>query len=209
MRIVAGLLMMLLVAAGCSNKDKVPSGIIPRVEMEKILWDMIQADQYSSLYLLKDSARIDVKTETLKLYQEVFRLHQVSRDEFRKSFQYYQEHPELTRSVFDSLLARGNRLRADSYSRPSLTPFRSPVTAPAIPPPGAPVPALSKPPAGVSKPITASRPPVSASKPPMTAPGLAPGSPVTMPKHPVIAPGNPVVLPKSPKADTAKGKQPK
>src|SRR5258708_1762778 len=133
MRIVAGLLAMLLVV-GCSDKDKVPSGIIPRDEMEKILWDMVQADQYSSMYLLKDSARINVKTETLKLYEEVFLLHQVSREEFRKSFRYYQEHPELTRNVFDSLLARGNRLRAESYSRPVLTPPKPVVTVPAAAP---------------------------------------------------------------------------
>src|SRR5882757_1147900 len=162
MRIVAGLLAMLLVA-GCSDKDKVPSGIIPREQMEKILWDMVQADQYSSLYLVKDSARINVKTETQKLYQEVFRLHQISREEFRKSFQYYQEHPDLTRSVFDSLLARGNRLRTESYSRPALTP-KPPVPAPVT----TPAPALSKlpvmPPKQVNmtnkRPVRTSRPPV-------------------------------------------------
>lgn len=132
MRIVAGLLAMLLVVS-CSDKDKVPSGIIPRDKMETVLWDMIQADQYSALYLLKDSARINVKTETQKLYEEVFRLHQISREDFRKSFQYYQEHPDLTRSVFDSLLARGNRQRTESYSRPVLNP-KPPPPPPSLPP---------------------------------------------------------------------------
>ena len=193
MRVVAGLLAILLVV-GCSDKDKVPSGIIPRDEMEKILWDMVEADQYSSLYLWKDSARINVKTETQKLYQEVFQLHQISREEFRKSFQYYQEHPDLTRTVFDSLLARGNRLRAESYSRPAITTSRPAMTTPAAPPPST-APAITKPnlnapkfPVGTHKPAGVARPLVK------QLPGGTPNDrPVNNGKM----------------ADTAKGKQPK
>lgn len=156
MRIIAGLLAVLLVT-GCSDKDKVPSGIIPREKMEKILWDMVEADQYAAVYLVKDSMRVNVKMETLKLYQEIFQLNQVSRDEFRKSFAYYQEHPELTRNVFDSIIARGNRLRTESYSRPS-PPAAKPATAvpamPLAPGPGrimpSAAPGASKPPLGTS-----------------------------------------------------------
>jgi hypothetical protein len=149
--------------------------------MEKILWDMIQADQYSALYLLKDSARINVKTETQKLYQEVFRLHDISREGFRKSFQYYQTHPDLTRSVFDSLLARGNRERTESYSRPALNP-----KAPPPPPPSAP-PTL---------------------KPGMRGAPLIPGA-TTPAKSPLTKGKNPAVTHKLTGADTTRGKQPK
>jgi len=117
MRIVAGLLCILLVT-GCSEKDKIPSGVIEKEEMEKILWDMMLADQYAANYIVKDSAKVNVKMETLKLYEEVFRLHKVSRDEFRKSFQFYQGRPDITRTMFDSLLARGNRARMENYTRP-------------------------------------------------------------------------------------------
>src|SRR5450631_4928315 len=56
MRIAAVLLFLFCLASGCSDKDGIPSGIIPREEMGKILWDMVEADQYSSIYLAKDSA---------------------------------------------------------------------------------------------------------------------------------------------------------
>ena len=132
MRIAAGLLCIFLLYAGCSEKDKIPSGVIGREEMEKILWDMMLADQYAANYIIKDSAKVNVKMETLKLYEEVFRLHKVSRDEFRKSFQFYQERPDITRVIFDSLLARGNRARMENYTRPpQATP---PVVPPAKPP---------------------------------------------------------------------------
>jgi hypothetical protein len=137
---IAGLLaMVLLTATGCVDKKHVPSGILAGEKMESLLWDMVQADQYSALYLAKDSAHIDLKTENLKLYDEVFRLHNVSREEFRKSYQYYLDHPEVAQTLFDSLLARGNRLRSEAYSHP-IAP--RPLSKPAVPPPATPPAAL-------------------------------------------------------------------
>jgi hypothetical protein len=81
-------LFVILFMIGCSGKDKIPSGIIPREEMGEILGDMIQADQYASIYLAKDSNKINEKMETLKLYQTIFQLHNVSREEFSKSYQF-------------------------------------------------------------------------------------------------------------------------
>lgn len=132
MRIVACLIIIVLMV-GCSGKDKIPSGIIPRDKMEKILWDMMEADQYASIYLVKDSsARANEKIESLKLYQTVFQMNKVSRDEFRESYQFYLGRPDLTRSIFDSLLSRGNRLRMESYRMPQPVASVAPVT-PTIP----------------------------------------------------------------------------
>ena len=68
-------------------------------------------------------------------------LHQVSRDEFRKSYQYYMGRADLAQVLFDSLLAKGNRLRTESYGRP----YRPVTTAPGQATPSPAVPA--KPPA--------------------------------------------------------------
>lgn len=130
MRIIAGLICIVLIV-GCSEKDNIPSGILDKEEMGSILWDMMQADQYASSYLIKDSAKVNIKMETLKLYEEVFRLHKVSREEFRKSFQFYQDHPDITRVLFDSLIARGNRMRSESYSHPSAPTPTVPAVKPA------------------------------------------------------------------------------
>ncbi|MDP4150694.1 MAG: DUF4296 domain-containing protein [Bacteroidota bacterium] len=111
----AACLLVLSFLLGCSNKDKVPSGIIPRDRMSGILWDMVQADQYTDTYLVKDSAHINVKTATMQLYLKVFQLHKISLEEFRKSMRYYLDHPDMTRSLFDSVINRGNRQRAESF----------------------------------------------------------------------------------------------
>jgi hypothetical protein len=139
-RIIIGLLVVvLLVGSGCSDKDSVPAGILPHEKMEAVMWDVVQAEQYSSNYLAKDSAHIDLKLENLRLYDEVFRLHQVSRDEFRKSYKYYLSRADLAQVLFDSLLAKGNRLRSESYSRPSRPMTTNPAQAPPPSAKGSPV----------------------------------------------------------------------
>ena len=117
----------LWLAAGCGAKNRIPSGVLPREKMEGVLWDMIQADQYSS-YLNKDSTHIDLKLERMRLYEQVFLLHGVSREQFRKSYDYYTAHPDLTQALFDSLQSKGSRLRSEAYSRTAATPV---IVAPA------------------------------------------------------------------------------
>jgi hypothetical protein len=119
------LLLCCVAGAGCSDKNSVPGGILSQDKMEKVMWDMAQADQYAALYLVKDSAHIDRKAETLRLYAEVFRLHQVTPEEFRKSYRYYLSRPELNQLLFDSVIARGVRARTEMYDRPS--PYHAPV----------------------------------------------------------------------------------
>jgi hypothetical protein len=107
-----GFLIALFFLAGFAEKNKIPSGIIPRDKMQKILWDMIQADQYADLYLAKDTAGSNAKLETLKLYQQVFELNQVSHEDFEKSFKFYIARPDLSRSLIDSISLQANKDRA-------------------------------------------------------------------------------------------------
>lgn len=100
----------------CSGKDKT-QGVIPKEKMEKILWDIIQADQFSAQYLKKDSTKLNVKEETMKLYDEVFAVNHITREQFKTSYSFYMEHPDITRSMFDSLSARANLLRNEIYKR--------------------------------------------------------------------------------------------
>ncbi|HEY4335192.1 MAG TPA: DUF4296 domain-containing protein [Puia sp.] len=152
---LAWMIIVLVVAGiGCSDKNSVPSGILAREDMQRVLWDMIQADQYSA-YLAKDSARVSLKLENMRLYDQVFQLHHISREKFTKSYKYYMTNPELTQTLMDSLLAMGNRIRTENYNRPMTRPVSTPPlkTVPALPAPGQKTPAQLTPaqskPAGV------------------------------------------------------------
>lgn len=143
-RIAGHLAIVCLIFAACGDKNSVPSGVLPREKMEKVIWDMVMADQYAS-YLAKDSAHLDIKAERLRLYEQVFRLHDISRDKFRKSYAYYMDHPELNQVLFDSLTDLGGRLRSEAYRHPWVKPFVAPPPASPAVMPGTTHPAVSLP----------------------------------------------------------------
>jgi len=144
---VAGLLAIFcLLLAACGDKTSVPYGILSIDKMTPITWDMVEADQYAAI-LIKDSAHVDPKMERLRLYEQVFRSHGVSREKFEKSFNYYREHPEINQILYDSLNTQGNRYRNEAYAHPSARPVVTPPTpAPGAPTPGAPLPGRAVPP---------------------------------------------------------------
>ncbi len=111
MRILFVLLTVLLLA--CTNST-VPSDIIPAQKMENILWQLMQSDEYVNIQVAKDSLKKS-NTEKMKIYQQVFDLNGTSMSEFKKSYQYYMAHPDITKIMFDSIAAKATRQRADLY----------------------------------------------------------------------------------------------
>lgn len=109
------LMMFSLCVFSCGNRDKVPANVLTKEKMEKILWDMIQADRFSAQFILKDSMTKNVHQETLKQYEKVFQVHNTSKDQFVKSYKYYLTRPDLIKIMVDSLAAKANRQRPDVY----------------------------------------------------------------------------------------------
>lgn len=136
---IAGLLAICcLLLPACSDKTSVPFGILSVNQMTPIVWDMVEADQYAAT-LVKDSAHIDLKMERLRLYEQVFRSHDVSREKFEKSYNYYKEHPEINQILYDSLTVQGTRYRTEAYAHPSARPVVMPgAPVPGTPPAGTP-----------------------------------------------------------------------
>ncbi|OQP62125.1 hypothetical protein A3860_29695 [Niastella vici] len=97
----------------CTDKDKIPKGVLPKDKMEKVLWDMIQAERFRETFI-RDSSK-NLKAETFKLYAQVFDIHKVSKDEFIKSYKFYMSRPDIARDMFDSLATRANRRREELY----------------------------------------------------------------------------------------------
>ncbi len=97
----------------CTDKDKIPAGVLPKDKMQKVLWDVIQAERFRETFI-KDSSK-DLKAETFKLYAQVFEIHKVTKDEFAKSYKFYMSRPDIARDMFDSLATQANRRREEMY----------------------------------------------------------------------------------------------
>ena len=103
----AAFICLLFVFTGCS-RHPVPKGILAPDEMKKVVYDILKADEYVNNFISKDTA-VNIKTKRSIVYEQVFALHNTNRKEFFTSYKYYQQHPDIQKALFDSLLATANR----------------------------------------------------------------------------------------------------
>lgn len=101
----------------CTDKDKIPKGVLGKEKMQKVLMEMIQAERFRDGFIVYDSSK-DQKTETFKLYAQVFELNKISKDEFIKSYKFYMSRPDIAREIFDSLSSQVTKIR-ESLNKPT------------------------------------------------------------------------------------------
>ena len=111
-------IVFVIVIFSCERKEK-QNNVLPEKKMREVMWDMIRADQYVSDFLLRDSSK-KKKDESVRLYDEIFRLHQITADEFKKSLAYYSSRPDLMRPIIDSLAARKNEVPPPGIQNPRI-----------------------------------------------------------------------------------------
>ena len=101
----AGLLILLssVIIVSCKGKNKIPGDVLPPSKMEAVLWDMMRADKFLSDYVFYADTSKEKKAESIKLYQQVFTIHDITKEKFQHSFSWYQSHPAFLKSIMDSL----------------------------------------------------------------------------------------------------------
>lgn len=103
---------ILIFLGSCIQDEKIPEGIIPQNQMRKLMWDMMRADAYVADFILKDSTKNKVR-ESAILYEQIFKLHNVTHEKFKKSISFYESRPDLLKTITDSL--RNDERRAIDY----------------------------------------------------------------------------------------------
>ena len=113
MRLLILLLLLTALFASCGSSS-VPAGILPGDKMGTIIWQLMQSDEYANNLLAKDSTKKS-GTVRMTLYREVFDLNKTSMAEFKKSYQFYMAHPDITKNIFDSITAKAARQRTEFF----------------------------------------------------------------------------------------------
>jgi hypothetical protein len=99
----------------CTPEDKkVPKDILPIDKMKLIVWDLTQAGAYATTLSEKDTTKRSIGAVYLA---EVLKLHNISKPDFFKSFDFYQTHPLLNQQLFDSVNAYAQRQRNEMYKK--------------------------------------------------------------------------------------------
>lgn len=102
-------------AFACRQNDEIPSSVIPPEEMGKILFEANMAEEFVNSYVMKDRSK-NKETEMKREYKKIFFMHDVTEQQFKKSYDFYRSHPEIYRALMDSLDAKAQRKRSDVYS---------------------------------------------------------------------------------------------
>ncbi len=96
------------IVMGCGSSPK--GKLLPPDKMQAVMWDVLQADAYSELFLKKDSIKNFIASSAF-LQQKVFDVHHVTKDDFYRSYEYYNDRPDEMRIILDSVSAKAERNR--------------------------------------------------------------------------------------------------
>lgn len=122
MRIIYLLSFLVFVCFSCTQADTIPKEIIEKPRMQELLWDMIRADVFLSDYSGKGDTAFNRVAESISFYQKVLAIHNTTKDEFKKSLIWYQQHPKAMKTLLDTLQGRNNKIMQER-GRLSLAPM--------------------------------------------------------------------------------------
>jgi hypothetical protein len=106
-----------LLFAACTTKEKkIPKDILPINKMKLIVWQMTEAGAYAE-YAKEKRRDTSIKTLSTAGLAQVLKLHNITKEDFFKSFTYYQSHPILNKELFDSVNSYAQRQRGELYKR--------------------------------------------------------------------------------------------
>ncbi len=101
-------IVVLAVLNSCGKKDEIPEGILKPEKMQVVLWDVIKADAFTTNFIARDSSK-NAAAENLKLQQQVFAIHKISKADFYNSYDYYKTHTPLFTKILDSMIKKTDR----------------------------------------------------------------------------------------------------
>ncbi len=98
----------LLMLPACKNKDTIPEGVLQPDKMQAVLWDVIKADAFTADFIKRDTAK-NAATENLKLQQQIFAIHKITKADFYTSYDYYKSNTPLFKKILDSIVSKAER----------------------------------------------------------------------------------------------------
>ncbi len=106
----------------CSNREHIPRNVLSKEKMQDVLWDLMRADQFFADFLLINDTAVNRDSARIRLYRQVLAIHKISREEFKRSFDFYNARPALMKALMDSIAGRkeiprpAGQLKPDSLS---------------------------------------------------------------------------------------------
>ena len=100
--IIIFILVLFSIACNSISSTKKEMKIIPINEMRNIVWDVLKADEFYLRIKVKDTI-VPIQTGNLKLYDQVFKSHGITKEQFYFSYKFYESHPLQFKELIDSV----------------------------------------------------------------------------------------------------------
>ncbi len=108
-------LFFVCIVAACGRK-KIPADILPINQMKLVMWDMMKMDEYYVRITLRDTLHL-LDQEQFRLYAQVFTAYDITKQQFYKSYDYYQSNPVAFKTLIDSIDAVSSRQKTIGYNK--------------------------------------------------------------------------------------------
>jgi hypothetical protein len=95
----------------CSQKEEMPEGILKQDKMQAVLWDVMRAEAFTSGFIQRDTLK-NSEDAYNQLQQQVFEIHQVTRHDFYKSYDYYKMHVPAFKIIVDSMISKASTVNS-------------------------------------------------------------------------------------------------
>ena len=81
-----------------------PSGVLKPDKMQGVLWDILRTEAFTAQFIKTNNIE-----ENARLQKKVFAMHQVSKEDFYQSFNYYKAHAGMMKMMLDSMISKAGR----------------------------------------------------------------------------------------------------
>jgi len=79
-------------------------------EMKPIIWDMLNADNWYMQTSMMDTS-FQNKKKNIIFYDKIFKQYDITKEQFYKSYSYYELHPVKMKILLDSVESYGTRAK--------------------------------------------------------------------------------------------------
>ena len=116
MRLLLLLVCVAISLNACHNKNDVPKGILQKNQMQSVLWDIMQAEAFTNSFIRKNPAKKPME-EDAALQKQIFALHNISKEDFDKSYDYYLHHSDIMLALLDSMATQETRAQREELTK--------------------------------------------------------------------------------------------
>lgn len=115
MKQILALITCFLLVSACGR----PKGILPQDKMEAVLWDIAKGSDFVNSNVYYRYPQLNRAAVNQEMLNQIFTIHQVTKESFYKSLDYYQREPDVYIAMLDSIKTRQTRAQPGFRQNPS------------------------------------------------------------------------------------------